>query len=97
MDDQTQRLLKQLPQWRSPADDCLPGACPSKLSRLEGLVHSIRKFADTHPEETKYNQITEELANTMAVQGSQGAECLGWTICAILGDLKTYTVRTERL
>jgi hypothetical protein len=86
LDDQTQCLLKQLPQWRSLADDCLSGACPSTLSRVEGLVHSIRKFADTHPAETKYNRITEALANTMAVQGSRRAEYLGWAICGILCD-----------
>lgn len=89
--DQTQSLLKELPPLRSAATECLPGACPSKLRRLQDLVRSIQEFADTDQEGTKYNRITEELANTMVVQGGQGAEYMGMTICAILGDEPSKT------
>lgn len=81
LDDQTRSLLKELPALISP--ECLETPCQSKLKRLEDLVRSILGFTDTEQERTKYQRITEELANTMVVQGSRAAEYMDMTICAL--------------
>jgi hypothetical protein len=72
LDNETRSLLKELPAFVSP--ECLGVPCPSKVKGLEDLVRSIQEFAQSQPECTKYQQITQELANTMAVQGSHSAE-----------------------
>ncbi|KAI5783980.1 hypothetical protein FPQ18DRAFT_418596 [Pyronema domesticum] len=91
LDDQTRSLLKELPALISP--ECLETPCQSKLKRLEDLVRSILGFTDTEQERTKYQRITEELANTMVVQGSRAAEYMDMTICAlqtIFADVLQY-------
>jgi hypothetical protein len=84
LDDDIHSLLKESPMPVSP--QCLGEPSPSKMNGLQGLVHSIQEFSESQPERTYYQQITQDLAKSMVVQGSHAAEFMDTTICAVLGE-----------